>query len=37
MEIRHRTGYAVLVDCDDGSIKVIGDDQLYRGLLGDIS
>jgi glycine betaine/proline transport system ATP-binding protein len=35
MEIRHRTGYALVVDCDDGTLKVIGDEQLYRGLLGD--
>lgn len=36
LEIRHRTGYAVLVECDDQSLKVIGDDQLYRGLLGNV-
>lgn len=37
LEIRHRTGYAVLVECDDQLLKVIGDDQLYRGLLGNVS
>ncbi|MEX0623782.1 choline ABC transporter ATP-binding protein [Saccharospirillum sp.] len=37
LEIRHRTGYTVLVECDDHSLKVIGDDQLYRGLLGDLA
>ncbi|MEX2321166.1 MAG: choline ABC transporter ATP-binding protein, partial [Saccharospirillum sp.] len=26
LEIRHRTGYTVLVECDDHSLKVIGDD-----------
>lgn len=36
LEIRHRTGFVVLVECDDRSLKVIGDDQLYRGLLGNL-
>ncbi|WP_127554927.1 choline ABC transporter ATP-binding protein [Saccharospirillum alexandrii] len=36
LEIRHRTGFVVLVECNDRSLKVIGDDQLYRGLLGKL-
>lgn len=33
MEVRYRTGCAVLVE-DAGDVKVVGDTQLYRSLLG---
>ena len=34
LEIRYRTGYAVLVSEAAGGTRVIGDRELYRGLLG---
>lgn len=34
LEIRQRTGYAVLVKSPDSDYGVIGDAELYRGLLG---
>ncbi len=34
LEIRYQTGYAVLVTGKDGETRVIGDSELYRGLLG---
>jgi len=34
LEIRYRTGYAVLVSEAAGETRVIGDRELYRGLLG---
>ncbi|GGX62916.1 choline ABC transporter ATP-binding protein [Saccharospirillum salsuginis] len=34
LEIRYRTGYAVLVTDGAGETRVIGDRELYRGLLG---
>lgn len=35
MEIRYRTGYAVIVDDGQGEARIIGDTELYRGLLGN--
>ncbi len=35
LEIRYRTGYAVLVTDREGETQVIGDMELYRGLLGE--
>ncbi len=37
LELRHRTGYPVILMHDDQMIGIVGDDEIYRGILRQTS